>query len=114
MVGMGGRISVDVVQDASRVLRCIGHPVRLRIIELLDNRGEMNVSAVQEALGLEQATASQHLNLMRDKGILRSRREGVNVFYEVRDDKVVQIIECLRGCDPELAAQRNGSGASGD
>ena len=113
MVGMGGRISVDVVQDASRVLRCIGHPVRLRIIELLDNGGEMNVSAVQEALGLEQATASQHLNLMRDKGILRSRRDGVNVYYEVRDEKVVQIIDCLRGCDPELDAEKNGRRAAG-
>ena len=52
MAGKTDRISVDVVQDASRVLRCIGHPVRLRIIELLDNRGELNVSAVQEALEL--------------------------------------------------------------
>ena len=69
------------------------------IIELLDSRGELNVSAVQEELGLEQATASQHLNLMRDKGILRSRRDGVNVYYGVRDDKVVQIINCLRACD---------------
>jgi DNA-binding transcriptional ArsR family regulator len=100
------RISVDVVQDASRVLRCIGHPIRLRIIELLDSRGELNVSAVQEALGLEQATASQHLNLMRDKAILRSRRDGVNVFYEVRDDKVVQIINCLRACDVDSKGSR--------
>ena len=96
-------ISVGVVQDASRVLRCIGHPIRLRIIELLDNRGALNVSAVQEALDLEQATASQHLSLMRDKGILRSRREGVNVFYEILDEKVVQIINCLRSCDVDEA-----------
>jgi len=100
------RISVDVVQDASRVLRCIGHPIRLRIIELLDTRGPLNVSSVQEELGLEQATASQHLNLMRDKGILRSRRDGVNVFYEVRDDKVVQIINCLRACDVDPKVSR--------
>jgi DNA-binding transcriptional ArsR family regulator len=112
MVGKTDRISVDVVQDASRVLRCIGHPIRLRIIELLDNSGELNVSAVQEALELEQATASQHLNLMRDKGILRSRREGVNVFYEVLDDKVIQIMNCLRACDPNGAVQLNGDGGS--
>lgn len=109
MVGKTARISVDVVQDASRVLRCIGHPIRLRIIELLDNRGELNVSAVQEALHLEQATASQHLSLMRDKGILRSRREGVNVFYDVLDEKVVQIMNCLRACDVDAAPRRNGT-----
>lgn len=106
MANASERISVDVVQDASRVLRCIGHPIRLRIIELLDNRGPLNVSSVQEELGLEQATASQHLNLMRDKGILRSRRDGVNVFYEVRDDKVVQIINCLRACDDDPHVSR--------
>ena len=110
MTGKTDRISVDVVQDASRVLRCIGHPVRLRIIELLDNRGELNVSAVQEALKLEQATASQHLSLMRDKGILRSRRDGVNMFYEVLDEKVVQIMNCLRDCDADASRRRNGAG----
>jgi DNA-binding transcriptional ArsR family regulator len=106
MAKTGERISVDVVQDAAKVLRCIGHPVRLRIIELLDQGGERNVSAIQEAVGLEQAIASQHLNLMRDKGILASRRDGVNVFYRIRDEKVVQIIGCLRACD--AAASRNG------
>lgn len=92
-------ISVDTVQDAARVLRCIGHPVRLRIIELLDNGGEMTVTEIREAVGLEQAAASQHLNLMRDKGILSARRDGVNVLYEVRDEKVVRVIDCLRACD---------------
>lgn len=93
------RISVEMVQDAATVLRCIGHPVRLRIIELLDTRGELNVTAIQETLDLEQAVASQHLSLMRDKRILTSRRDGVNVYYDIRDDKVVRVIDCLRACD---------------
>jgi len=101
-------ISLELVQDASRVLRCIGHPLRLRIIELLDTHGELNVSAIQEALDLEQASASQHLNLMRDKGILQSRRDGVNVFYAIGDDKVIQIINCLRPCDVDAAPRRAG------
>ncbi len=101
-------ISLELVQDASRVLRCIGHPLRLRIIELLDTHGELNVSAIQEALELEQAAASQHLNLMRDRGILRSRRDGVNVFYAIGDEKVIQIINCLRACDVSAAPRRTG------
>ena len=92
-------ISVDTVQDAARVLKCIGHPVRLRIIELLDNSGPMTVTEIRSEVGLEQAAASQHLNLMRDKGILSARRDGVNVFYDVRDEKVVRVIDCLRACD---------------
>lgn len=99
-------ISLEMVQEASRVLRCIGHPLRLRIIELLDAHGELNVGAIQEALGLEQAAASQHLVLMRDRGILRSRRDGVNVFYAIGDEKVIQIINCLRACDVEASPRR--------
>ena len=92
-------ISVDTVQDAARVLKCIGHPVRLRIIELLDNGGERTVTEIREAIGLKQAAASQHLNLMRDKRILTARRDGVNVYYDISDDKVVRVIDCLRACD---------------
>jgi DNA-binding transcriptional ArsR family regulator len=92
-------ISVGTVQDAARVLKCIGHPVRLRIIELLDNGGERTVSEIREAIGLEQAAASQHLNLMRDKRILTARRDGVNVYYDISDEKVVRVIDCLRACD---------------
>jgi DNA-binding transcriptional ArsR family regulator len=92
-------ISVGTVQDAARVLKCIGHPVRLRIIELLDNGGERTVTEIREAIGLEQAAASQHLNLMRDKRILKARRDGVNVYYDISDEKVVRVIDCLRACD---------------
>lgn len=93
------RISVETVREAAEVLRCIGHPVRLRIVELLETEGELNVSTIRENVGLEQAVASQHLGLMRNKGILASRREGVNVLYSILDEKVTQVIECLRACD---------------
>jgi DNA-binding transcriptional ArsR family regulator len=82
------------------MLKCIGHPIRLQIIELLDRTGEQNVTAIYEALGIEQAVASQHLNLMRDKGILVSRRDGVNVYYRVDDPRVTQVIDCIHDhCD---------------
>ena len=97
------RISVETVREAAEVLRCIGHPMRLRIVELLETAGELNVSAIRENVGLEQAVASQHLGLMRDKGILASRREGVQVFYRLLDEKVTQVIECLRSCDANRA-----------
>lgn len=97
------RISLETVREAAEVLRCIGHPVRLRIVELLETAGELNVSTIRENVGLEQAVASQHLGLMRNKGILASRREGVHVFYRLLDEKVTQVIECLRSCDAKRA-----------
>lgn len=81
------------------MLKCIGHPVRLQIIELLDREGEQNVTAIYEALGIEQAVASQHLNLMRDKGILAGRRDGVNVYYRINDPRVTRVIDCIHQCE---------------
>jgi ArsR family transcriptional regulator len=88
-------LTVEAIQQAATMLKCIGHPVRLQIVELLDRDGEQNVTAIYEALGLEQAVASQHLNLMRDKGVLASRRDGVNVFYRIQDARVTRVIDCI-------------------
>lgn len=85
----------DAAQQAAAILKCIGHPLRLLIIEFLDREGEQNVTAIYEALDIEQAVASQHLSLMRDKGVLASRRDGVNVFYRIDDPRVTGVIECI-------------------
>jgi DNA-binding transcriptional ArsR family regulator len=94
------KLSLEAVRQAASMLKCIGHPIRLQIIELLDRTGEQNVTTIYEALEIEQAVASQHLNLMRDKGILASRREGVNVYYRIDDPRVTQVIDCIHDhCD---------------
>jgi ArsR family transcriptional regulator len=71
--------------------------VRLRILDLLGREGELTVTEIYEALGLEQAICSQHLTLMRDKGILAHRREGVNVIYSIGDMRAVKVLGCVRG-----------------
>ena len=86
-----------VVDETARMLRCLGHPVRLRILDLLERDGERTVTEIYEALGLEQAVCSQHLNLMRDKKILAHRKEGVNVFYRLGDPRTLKVLACVRG-----------------
>jgi DNA-binding transcriptional ArsR family regulator len=94
------KLDVSAVRTAAAMLKCIGHPVRLQIIDLLDRTGERNVTAIQEELGIEQAVASQHLNLMQDKGVLISRRDGVNVYYRIDDPRVTEVIYCIHDhCD---------------
>lgn len=92
-------ISANAILEAAEMLKCIGHPARLQILELLDERGEQNVGTIQAAIGLDQPATSQHLGLMRDKGIVASRRDGVNVLYRVRDEKVTRVLDCIRACD---------------
>lgn len=84
------------VDETARMLKCLGHPTRLQILDLLEHRGELTVSDIHGALGLEQAVASQHLSLMRDKGILSRRREGVHVYYELANPRASKVLECIR------------------
>ena len=86
----------ELVETTARMLKCLGHPVRLRILDLLERRGECTVTEVHEGLDLEQAVCSQHLNLMRDKGILARRKEGVHVFYSLGDPRAMKVLGCLR------------------
>lgn len=84
------------VQNTARVLKCLGHPLRLKILDILERSREATVTEVHEALGVEQAVASQHLTTMRDKGILERRKEGVHVFYRIGDDRALKVLACVR------------------
>ncbi len=84
------------VENTARVLKCLGHPLRLRILDVLEKKTEATVTEVHEALEIEQAVASQHLTTMRDKGILESRKDGVHVIYRIGDDRAVKVLWCVR------------------
>ena len=91
----------QLVETTARMLKCLGHPIRLRILDLLETKGECTVTEVHEALDLEQAVCSQHLNLMRDKGILARRKEGVHVYYRLGDPRATKVLGCLRSSASE-------------
>jgi DNA-binding transcriptional ArsR family regulator len=91
-------IDARVLLDAAQMIRVLGHPVRLRIVECLEG-GERTVGEIQEELGAPQAAMSQQLSRMRAAGIVRGRREGMHVRYAIADRRVVQMLNCLRHCD---------------
>ncbi|MBN1818277.1 MAG: helix-turn-helix transcriptional regulator [Sedimentisphaerales bacterium] len=83
----------------ARVLKTVGHPDRLAIVEMLEH-GERSVNEIAEALGAKQAITSQHLTLMRDKGVLYARREGTKVFYGIENKNVIRLLHCIyQSCD---------------
>jgi DNA-binding transcriptional ArsR family regulator len=92
------RIDVDKLNAAVNMLKVISHPVRLAIVDLLTHNKQLTVLEIQEALGLEQAVASQHLTLMEDKGVLRSEKVGRNKFVALRFPKMKNIIVCMENC----------------
>ena len=98
-------LDARVLADAAEMIRVLGHPVRLRIVECLED-GERTVSGIQEVLGASQAAVSQQLARMRAAGIVQGRRDGVNVYYAIADERVVQMLNCLRHCHVEIGRGR--------
>lgn len=97
-------IDVTVLERASRVIRVLGHPLRLRLLELLED-GERNVTELVLASGVSQAMVSQQLRILRAEGVVGDRRDGPRVFYRITEPKVSRILDCIRECDvPDLAA----------
>lgn len=81
------------VQEAE-ILKVLGHPVRLKIVAGLCTN-ECNVKKIWECLGLPQATVSQHLALLKNKGIIEGKRGGAEVFYSVVNPLARKIVDIL-------------------
>jgi len=75
--------------------RLLGHPVRVRVLELLRD-GERTVGDLQAALELDSGGTSQHLTAMRRQGILESRKDGAKVYYRVKDPRIFQLLATAR------------------
>ena len=86
---------IDYTND-SELLKALGHPIRLKMVEGLMNGHECNVNKMVEQLNIPQSTASQHLKVLKTNGIISFRKEGVQVCYRVIDERVRKIIEILQ------------------
>jgi len=89
--------AIKLEQLAMR-LKAIAHPTRIAIIEMLSKDGRMSVTEIYSQLDIEQAAASHHLNIMKSKGILDSRREGKKIFYSLQNESLSEIIRCVGKC----------------
>ncbi len=95
------QLDPQLLAEAAQMIRALGHPVRLKIVELLEG-GEQCVSELQDGLDAPQAVVSQQLARMRAAGIVRCRRDGVNMRYAIADERVIRVLDCLRHCDVPL------------
>lgn len=83
-------------EEAARLLRSLGNPNRLMILCLLSG-GEMAVSELNASLPLSQSALSQHLAVLREEGLVTTRREGQTIYYSVPDGPALRILEVLYG-----------------
>ena len=92
------RIDPTVLARAADIIKLLGHPERLKIVEVLE-RGEASVSEIRDAVRLPQAIVSQHLARLRGANVVAARRDGVHVLYRVIEPKVRHVLTCIRECD---------------
>jgi ArsR family transcriptional regulator len=98
-------MSLSDYEKIAKMLKTIAHPCRLRISEILKD-GPIGVARIQARLNCKQSATSQHLNKMKNVGILRSQRKGNEVFYSIRNYEVLKIIKCLKNCPNPLRRKK--------
>jgi ArsR family transcriptional regulator len=79
----------------AEVFQALAHPTRIHIAESLQD-GELPVSALLERVGVEPANLSQHLAILRGKGLVVNRKEGTQVFYALRDPLLSDVLRDMR------------------
>ena len=83
------------IERASRSLKAMSHPLRLKILCTLSDQ-EISVQDIVERVGTSQSNISQHLAILRDKGILASRKDANRVYYRVGDNRTLRLISMMR------------------
>ncbi|MBW2209347.1 MAG: winged helix-turn-helix transcriptional regulator [Deltaproteobacteria bacterium] len=83
------------IERASRSLKAMSHPLRLKILCTLGDQ-EISVQDIVDQVGTSQSNISQHLAILRDKGILASRKDANRVYYRVGDSRTLRLISMMR------------------
>jgi ArsR family transcriptional regulator len=94
MIGNQTKISLEFIQNAARILKTLGHPDRIKIVEYLED-GEKTVGQIHKNLDLIQPIVSQHLKVMLDSGIVSYRKEGTRYFYSLANAFILKILSCM-------------------
>lgn len=83
------------IQQAAHAIKAIANPLRLKILCVLGNQ-ELSVQDIVEQVGTSQSNISQHLSIMRDKGVLTTRKEANWVYYRIGDLRTLKLIGMIR------------------
>jgi len=100
------RIDMTIYNMQSEISKTLANPIRLAILHSLRD-GEKSVNELTVILGISQSNLSQHLTLMRQKGILKTRKQGTSIFYCVTNPKINQACDIIRAVLLDQLNQRH-------
>lgn len=92
------KLNPGQLEKAANMLKAIAHPIRIAILDYLENGKKLTVTEIHELLQIEQSTTSHHLGILKDKGVLVSKREGKNTYYFLKYENFSSIVECVSQC----------------
>ena len=88
-------LNIEQLEEAASMLKAIAHPMRIAILNFLEDGKKMTVTEIHQKLQIEQSTTSHHLGILKDKGVLCSKREGKNTFYFLKHERLSSIVDCI-------------------
>lgn len=94
-------IDPEILEKAAGMLKAIAHPIRISIVQYLEDGKKRTVTEIHNKLGIEQATASHHLVILKDRGVLSSKREGKNTWYYLRHPNLKNVLSSVGDCCKE-------------
>lgn len=77
----------------ARVLKALAHPVRLIVVDLLKD-GELSFSELKERFPYDKSTISKHLSILKEVGVISSRRQGMDMYYKLEIPCALEFLEC--------------------
>lgn len=92
---MRTHFDITFLEDATETLRAIGHPIRITIVDLLGKNDALSVSQIHEKLEIEQAVASHHLRILKNKKVVKVTKSGKNSFYALSNSNFAKIVDLL-------------------
>jgi ArsR family transcriptional regulator, virulence genes transcriptional regulator len=92
------KLDPEVLEKAAVMLKAIAHPVRIAIVQYLEDGEKRTVSEIHKKLAIEQSTASHHLVILKDRGVLASKREGKNTWYYLKHPNLKAILNSIGDC----------------
>jgi DNA-binding transcriptional ArsR family regulator len=91
-------LNPERLEKAANMLKAIAHPIRISIVGCLEDGKEKTVTEIHNQVGIEQSTASHHLVILKDRGVLASRREGKNTYYFLKHENLKTVLNCVSAC----------------
>ena len=91
-------LDAENLEIAASMLKAMAHPMRIAILKHLEGNKRLTVTQIHKLLEIEQSTTSHHLGILKDKGVLCSKREGKNTYYFLKYEILSHIIDNLQTC----------------